>query len=906
MRNASNESLLSQFEDEFFKGNSPDIDNYLRHDVNNSELFHELLHTELELRIRSGEPVRVEAYLQRYPELKEQNELIDGLIKTEFNTRQHFDPEFDRHEYPSRFPSHFDRLADSLLTTSQNQSTVSSKPQLGCRKVRLHQQGGLGNVWEAKDKSFRRKIALKEIRSKYREDAVHQERFFREATLTAFMQHPGVVPVYDYGEFGDGSHCYTMRFVEGSSLHDAISKVHSDSSPPVSRNSIAFQRLLRRFVDCCNTISYAHSIGVIHGDIKPGNVMVGKFGETIVVDWGLARLLPKDEIVDCPDWRHEMMDQLTNIDDSPDKNSLIGHTAGSPAFMSPEQLSGQATLDTRSDIYGLGATLLCIVFNIRNPNQQADQSPLRCPKDLQPLHSICKKAMSKKPCDRYDSVNELILDVENYLADQPLKAHVENLAEKVTRNSRRYRAVLNTALIAMSLLAFTSLLFVFWIHQEREIAIAARNMAMQREQETDQALKKVTETKNQLEKQIQHRSKLLEALATIHAGPGSCGYGKPMNAQQMFQRLVSDADLKKDPLTKGYLAGIRGKQLHALLDHENSVEKYRESVELLTQTLAEDDPIVLEYRLGLATSLIPYGFEFNRHTPNRKTAFDEAQNIVESILYDYVPQTKVDHQIRYLAMTALPSIHIEHGDTQSAIDSMKVAAEYGQKYYEKNGHHFLVSRLLSSHAKLLAGDINVAEQEFNDLLEDLGLTPFVDLKVKTHRELYSAALYRANQFRAKKQKAQEKKCRINAKHQIETALKLAIEGDMYGKQHPMVRDLESILINCRIILGETQGVQLRLKELMDVEMKMTSPGSRRTAYSAFSYVNFLKRTKDKQNLKLMKQVSIDMLKAIDAEENRDRIPPKVLSRFKRFANSDTAIKVSDLKTKIAGAQLGAR
>jgi serine/threonine protein kinase len=178
--------------------------------------------------------------------------------------------------------------------------------QSSYRIVRLHARGGLGEVLVAKDEELGREVALKRIQPAQNHAPERRRRFLREAELTSRLEHPGIVPVYGLGRDAGGRSCYAMRLIRGESLREAIDRCHS--SPPAERTdsprrdrpraSSAFElrQLLTRFVGVCNAVAYAHSAGVVHRDLKPSNIMLGPYGETLVVDWGLAKEL---RIADC-------------------------------------------------------------------------------------------------------------------------------------------------------------------------------------------------------------------------------------------------------------------------------------------------------------------------------------------------------------------------------------------------------------------------------------------------------------------------------------------------------------------------------------------------------------------------------------------------------------------------------
>ncbi len=224
------------------------------------------------------------------------------------------------------------------------------------RMLRHHARGGLGSVFVALDAELKREVALKQILEQYADDPCRRQRFVAEAEITGGLEHPGVVPVYGLGTHASGRPYYVMRLICGDSLKEAVEHFHADLAlrHDPGRRSLALRKLLRRFLDVCNTIDYAHSRGVIHRDIKPANIIVGKHGETLVVDWGLAKAGGRAD--------QSSAEQTLVAPSSSSSETLPGSTLGTPAYMSPEQARGDVDcLGPRTDVYSLGATLYCLL-----------------------------------------------------------------------------------------------------------------------------------------------------------------------------------------------------------------------------------------------------------------------------------------------------------------------------------------------------------------------------------------------------------------------------------------------------------------------------------------------------------------------------------------------------------------
>lgn len=363
---------------------------------------------------------------------------------------------------------HLAKLKDfSPLATPTDQSstfvplgeTRKSAPAIpGYEILGVLGEGGMGIVFQARQLALNRLVALKVITAKHAssEDVA---RFQREVEITARLEHPGVVPVYSLTEDSDGLPSYAMRLIEGESLQVAINRFHAADQAPceTGQRRLALRQLLGYFLDVCNTIAYAHSRGIIHRDVKPANVMLGKYGEVVVVDWGLGKAVgrgPAEQSQEGGTMRLKVAPQGP-------ETTVPGETIGTPAFMSPEQAQG-LEVKQGSDIFSLGATLYYLLTN-RAPftgknsheivrNVQASRFPL--PREIQkdvsrPLEAICLRAMARQPQDRYESVRALADDVEKWLADEPISAYREPWSQKVLRWGRQRRTLVTSMLVSV-------------------------------------------------------------------------------------------------------------------------------------------------------------------------------------------------------------------------------------------------------------------------------------------------------------------------------------------------------------------------------------------------------------------------------------------------------------------------
>ncbi|MBM4088125.1 MAG: hypothetical protein FJ276_01655 [Planctomycetes bacterium] len=426
-----------------------------------------------------GDKPRIEDYLAQAPADKS-DALLNELLAIEVSYRRHNAETARQEEYVDRFPSQADlvrRVFTRLDATEKSEATqraderaehigqvISASARYS--QLEFHDEGGLGEVYRAKDEELRRSVAIKFL---HREHVLNNEmlaRFRIEGEVTGRLDHPSVVPVYAMGEGWDGRPFYVMRFIEGENLGQAIDDFWQTdwSTSPRSAWRMELHRLLEHLIAACNAVAYAHNRGVLHRDIKPANIMLGKYGETLVVDWGLAQFIARDE-------RAKASGEETLMPGLAMKDSHAG--AGTIGYVSPEQLPGSAEpISAACDVYSLGATLYKLVTGVtafhrgqgRSVWNRIREGDFRKPRELNKncppaLEAICLKAMALRPADRYASALDLAEDLRRWMADESVAVYREPLFARLLRSARRHRAWTFAAVcLAVIVLLMTSLL----------------------------------------------------------------------------------------------------------------------------------------------------------------------------------------------------------------------------------------------------------------------------------------------------------------------------------------------------------------------------------------------------------------------------------------------------------------
>ena len=354
-------------------------------------------------------------------------------------------------------------------------------------------QGGIGTVWLARDENLQRYVAVKEITRSAADTETAQAHFRREAEITGKLEHPGIVPIYQFGmDDATGRQFYAMRFMGKRTLQDAITEYH-ERREAGNEDQLLKHRLLTAFVNVCQAVAHAHTRNVIHRDLKPENVAIDAFGQIVLLDWGLAKINEETGMYEVQG-RTEPGD-LHNV-----SSTQMGRVLGTPLYMAPEQAAGRLEeVDELTDVYGLGGILYAILTGV-GPHQHGIESfhgrggaaevfskivaseiqpPQEVVEDVPPeLSAICLKALSSKRYLRYASATDLAEDVERYRAGAPVDAYKAPIRSRIKRWMATHPTLAQLAMLTTTLLILGGAAIGFTARQGQRALREARFEAL--------------------------------------------------------------------------------------------------------------------------------------------------------------------------------------------------------------------------------------------------------------------------------------------------------------------------------------------------------------------------------------------------------------------------------------------
>src|SRR5579875_426019 len=482
------EPLVRRFEEAWQRGERPALDAYLPRDAEPRRIaLVELIHLELELRLKAGEAARVEEYLTRYPELADEPQAVLALLQTEWRMRARGEPRLSAAEYQQRFPQFAHELDAALGTLSTDArptwpatlsahtdgATLTSGGELprlpGYEIEKELGRGSMGVVYKARHLKLNRVVALKMLLYAEQADDSERRRFQAEAQALARLKHPNIVPIYEIGEH-QGRPFFALEYLEGGTLAERL-----------KRQPLSVEEAVKLTATLARAIHAAHEAHIVHRDLKPANILLTSDGTAKISDFSLAKQLDAETL-----------------------RTQSGAIFGTPAYMAPEQASGRSkAIGPAADIHALGAILYELLtgqppfrgltlLDVLQQVQSTEPISLRrlTPKLPRDLETICHKCLRKAPEARYRTALELAQDLERFLRREPIRARPVPVWERGLKWVRRHPAA--AAFLAILWLAVASaagawVQFTAYLHQ----ALAERTQELQQErQQREQELRR--------------------------------------------------------------------------------------------------------------------------------------------------------------------------------------------------------------------------------------------------------------------------------------------------------------------------------------------------------------------------------------------------------------------------------
>lgn len=582
--------------------------------------------------------------------------------------------------------------------------------------LRPHARGGLGEVYVARDQDLGREVALKEIQPQHRDNPASRSRFILEAKVTGELEHPGIVPVYGLGQYADGRPFYVMRFIRGDTLKEAVDRHFATACGTSSFRDnphLAFRKLLTHYLAVCNTVGYAHSRGILHRDLKPSNIMLGNYGETLVIDWGLAKVLGREA--------EPLQDEASPLPHASLTGCQATHTKallGTPSFMSPEQAAGLVReLGPASDIYSLGAVLYYLLTGrapfvgeslptVLERIQAGDVDPPRQVRQQvpAPLEAVCLKAMSLKASDRYASASDIADEIEKWLADEPVSAYRESVWKRAQRRVRRHPTLTGStvAAVAMGLVALViGLTAVSFKNQQlaqtllRERAAKSAKAAAQQ-----QAAARLA--------QVVRAGEMMNSIFGDLAPDAEDQEGRPLRAilGERLRGMVTllEKDAVGEPRAVASLQNNLAKSLLGLAETDKAIDLLTQARGVLAQHLGPDAIETLQTAINLGTAYREAG------------EYDRAATLLQDTLQRLAPQHSPDSPEMVAALESLSQTRLAQGNISEALELQQTAVDRLRKARPPDDAALLSALHNLALAYQTAGDLRAAFEVYQEVL----------------------------------------------------------------------------------------------------------------------------------------------------------------------------------------------
>jgi tetratricopeptide (TPR) repeat protein len=622
-------------------------------------------------------------------------------------------------------------VRSALAVTRSEPAAAAAAPSAGAssryRVLRPLAEGGLGAVFVAEDAELPRQVALKQIQPGPAADPGSRERFVLEAEVTGGLEHPGIVPVYGLGTGTDGRPFYAMRLVRGETFSAGIERFRRSGA---DFGGLACRELLGRFVDACQAVAYAHSRGVLHRDLKPASVMLGKFGETLVIDWGLAQ--PTGRSFAPPG---EAEPPLVPRADAESSSVTVG-ALGTPAYASPEQAAGRIDgLGPETDVFGLGAILYEMLTG-QAPYLGGDRTvPIRQPRRLNPavpaaLEAVCRKALAAEPARRYRSALGLATDVERWLAGEPVAAWKEPRRARARRWLRKHGTMVTSAAVLLGTAALV--LAAGLVAAGRERVEAARRERAEADATRVAAVADVEKVRDERDAEAQAKREAVEQgrrereraeAARREAEAGAERARAERDAQEQVRRdaeAARDAEADARRRTREAVAALAGDTVEKLLARSHPLgegdRRLVRQIHGVFEESAREAPAAPEARAALAHGLFRVAAlrQKSGEPAEAERAYRDALALQAKLAAD-VPA--VPEHRRALALTDLNLGHLLYGAgrlpeaEQSFRDALALQAKLATEFPAVAGHRADLAASQLNLGNLLIGQGRSTEAE---------------------------------------------------------------------------------------------------------------------------------------------------------------------------------------------------